>query len=452
MKKRRIIAAVAIVVVVGLVVGVWWYWRTAHGVEDLGRTVERIPKPVENPPPIEKGVADWPCWSGPGHDNRSAVVGIRTDWSGGLRKVWEVHYLCQGSSASTWAAPVVWGNRLVVPGRDADNDLVFCLDPATGTLLWYQSYKAKADALHGPGARATPFIDEDRVYTFGRSGDLVCWRLHDGKMVWRKNVRDDGGATPRWGCASSPLVHQDKVIVQAGGEAMTIAYDKMTGQVSWKSGPGVAGYAAIRPIALPQKKLLLVFHGMGLAGLDPADGRRVWDMPWQTKYQVNAATPVVDGNTVFITSDYDMGCELLRVSGDAATVLWRNRTIESHHSDPIIINGHAYGYSGTSSQNNGDFKCVAMSNGKEQWSTGEIGWGTTVHVDGHLLCMDIKGNLFLVKPRPDAFEKVTEFRAAVPDVGGHAWTIPVPANGKLYLRYRQTLICYDLLPPGGESG
>ncbi len=130
----------------------------------------------------------------------------------------------------------------------------------------------------------------------------------------------------------------------------------------------------------------------------------------------------------------------------AAEVIWQSKVIASHHSDPIIIDGFMYGYSGQSNQNKGYFKCVELETGEEKWSTGEIGWGTTVHVDGHLLCMDIKGNLFLVDPDPNEFRKVTEFRGAIADVKHTAWTIPVVANGRLYLRYMQRLICYNLVP------
>jgi hypothetical protein len=87
-----------------------------------------------------------------------------------------------------------------------------------------------------------------------------------------------------------------------------------------------------------------------------------------------------------------------------------------------------------------------LETGRERWSTGAIGWGTTVYVDGYLLCLDIKGNLFLVKPDPDKFEKVAELKAALGQVTDPAWTLPVVANGRLYLRYMQRLVCYDLMP------
>ena len=446
-RKRRaiVLVIVAVLIVAGLIM-FRMAWVGMQGQEELSGSQEAIPEETKTFAPITKGEADWPHWRGPSRDGRSDTTGIRKDWSGGLRKLWEVNYLCQGKDAVAWSAPVVQGNRLVVPGRDDRSDLVFCLDPKSGKLIWSGSYEVKTRTSHGPGARATPFIDDDRVYTFGRSGDLACWRLRDGELVWRCNVADEGGREPRWGHSSSPLVYEDKVFVQSGGEAFAIAYDKMTGDVAWKSIKGKAGYAAPALAKIGTGEKLLVFHEAGLSCLEPGDGRELWSVPWKTNYGVNATTPVIAGTTVFITSGYSTGCQALKVTDSGAEVIWRNKMIASQHSDPIIIDGFIYGYSGQSDQNEGYFKCVELESGEEKWSTDEVGWGTVVYVDGHLLCMDIKGNLFLVKPDPNAFRKVTEFRGAIGDVKHTAWTIPVVANGRLYLRYMQRLICYELMP------
>jgi hypothetical protein len=136
---------------------------------------------------------------------------------------------------------------------------------------------------------------------------------------------------------------------------------------------------------------------------------------------------------------------VLAVQGDDVQALWRSTVIASHHSDPALIDGYLYGYSGQSSQNRGDFKCVELATGTEKWSSKEIGWGTLIHADGHLICLDIKGNLFLIKPDAQEFTKVAEMKAALGDVTHPAWTVPTVANGKLYLRYMQRLICYDLI-------
>lgn len=420
-------------------------WFAIQGDERLHGPQETIPQGAKVVAPIENGKSDWPCWRGPNRDGKSPVIGIKKDWSDGLTKLWEVNFLCQGDRNVTWSAPVIRGNRVVVSGRDNKNDLVFCLDPQNGKVIWVGSYEAKTNANHGPGARATPFIDEDLVYTFGRSGDLVCWRLEDGRLIWRQNVTEEGGKEPTWGHSSSPLVYQDKVIVQGGGKALVIAYDKMTGNVIWRSMEGKAGYAAITLMETGEAEKLLVFHGTGLACLDPSNGKEKWSSLWETDYDVNATTPVISGTIVFITSGYSTGCQALKVEDTRVEPLWRSKVIASHHSDSIIIDGYIYGYSGQSNQNKGLFKCVELESGEEKWSTGEIGWGTTVYVDGYLLCMDIEGNLFLVKLDPNEFRKVAEFRAALRDVRHPAWTVPVVANGRLYLRYMQRLLCYDIM-------
>ena len=118
--------------------------------------------------------------------------------------------------------------------------------------------------------------------------------------------------------------------------------------------------------------------------------------------------------------------------------------MEAQHTDPIQIDGYLYGYSGESSRNNGQFKCIELVSGKEMWSTGEIGQGTATFADGLLICLDIKGNLFLIKPEPSGFKMLGGIKHAIKDVKNPAWTVPVIANGKLYLRYLQQLICYKL--------
>ena len=149
--------------------------------------------------------------------------------------------------------------------------------------------------------------------------------------------------------------------------------------------------------------------------------------------------------SVFISSGYGTGAQLLKVSRTQAEVLWQNKAVASHHSDPYILDGHIYGFSGQSNQNKGAFKCLSLADGSEVWSTNEMGWGTCMLADGHLVCLDIKGNLFLMKPDPDAFVPVTRLPLALRDVEGPVWTRPVAANGRLYLRFKQKLVCYDLV-------
>ena len=444
---KKYVKVILIVVAIVLVfVGFYGYqiYKMVMGSESLVGKKENIPNIVSTVPPITNGTADWPNWRGVNFDGKNATTGIITDWSKGLEKLWQVNYLCQDKSTASWSAPVVQGNRLIVPGRDQKNDLLFCINADNGELIWKGSYEAPAETAHGPGSRATPFINEDKVYTFGRSGDLVCWQLEDGKLLWRKNVKDEGGVEPTWGFSTTPLVLNNMVIVQGGGKALVIAYDKLTGDLLWKSLEGEVGYSAAIPMTIENDVKLLIYHGKGLSCLNPSDGKELWVVQWPTEYFVNATTPVIYNDIVFHTSGYGMGGEALKVAKSGYSVVWKNMALSAQHSDPILIDGYLYGYAGGSERNVGDFKCVELATGKEMWSTNAINQGTTTYADGHLICQDLKGNIFLVKPEPKGFNKIGEIQAALVDVKNPAWTVPVVANGKLYLRYLQQLVCYKL--------
>lgn len=445
MKKRTkiILIIVGIILIVGGIIGYKGYQMVA-GSEALTGNIESIPTDKVEIPPLTKGNADWPNWRGVHFDGKSSITGINKDWSKGLPKLWQVDYLCQGNATASWSTPVIQGNRLVVPGRDEKNDLVFCINSETGKLIWKGSYEAITNTSHGPGARATAVIDSNRVYTFGRGGDVVCWQLLDGKLLWKKNVTTEGGSEPQWGHSATPYVFENKLIVQGGGKATVIAYDKMTGDVLWKSMEGEAGYSAAMKITFDSISKLLIYHGTGLSCIDPDNGKELWKIPWLTEYNVNATTPIVTDNLIFHTSGYGMGGELVEATAKGYKVLWKNNVIEAQHSDQILVDGYLYGYTGESN-NRSPFKCVEFKTGKEMWTTNEIGGGTCIFVDGYLVCLDVKGNLYLVKPDKNAFKKIGNIPSAIKDVESPAWTSPVVANGKLYLRYMQTLICYDLL-------
>ncbi|MBI5217783.1 MAG: PQQ-like beta-propeller repeat protein [Bacteroidia bacterium] len=447
MKKKWKIILIIVVIVFAIII--FLAYRAFHmilGSEEISGKLDKIPSTTAEVVPLTKGIADWPCWRGSRLDGKNVTTGINTDWTKGLKKLWQADYLCQGKQTATWSSPVVQGNRLVVPGRDEKNDLVFCINSETGKLIWAGSYPADAEIGHGPGSRATACIDSICVYTFGRSGDLACWSLENGKLIWKKNVKDIGGQEPRWGFASSPLVYKNMVIVKGGGKALVVAYNKINGDVLWKSMEGDAGYSASTLVSIDNDLKLLAYHAKGLSCLEPENGKELWRIPWETDHGINATTPLVDKDIIFHTAGYNMGGQAIKARKDGYSVLWKNNAIASHHSDPILIDGFLYGYSGQSTQNKGFFKCVEFASGKEMWSSGEIGWGTTTFADGYLLCLDIKGNLYLVRPDPAKFIKVGEIKSALENVKNQAWTVPVMANGKLYLRYLQTLVCYNLMP------
>jgi len=387
---------------------------------------------------------DWPQWRGPKADGRPTVTGIKRDWSGGLTKLWAVTDICKGKNSAAWSAPSLKGDRLVITGRYSDKDVVFCLNPDTGALVWKKAYAAPGKCQYGTGPRATPTIDGDRVYTFGCMGHLACWRLADGAQVWMKKVEALGGKRPYWGHSSSPLIWKKTVIVQAGGKALVLALDKMTGKPVWKSMTGKAGYAAPVIATVAGKPQLIVFTDSLLVGLDPDDGRRLWSHVHKTAFGMNCTTPIVLGERLLVSSsEYGKqgGTALLKLRPNGVTPVWRTQALGAAHNDPVVVDGHIYAYTGWSF-NPKELKCLDLATGAVRWATAAAGGpGNVVLVDGLLLCLDNRGRLSLAKPSPKAFTRITQFQA----ITGHpVWTGPVIVRDRIYVRFANTLICYRL--------
>src|SRR5665647_1759092 len=161
-----------------------------------------------------------------------------------------------------------------------------------------------------------------QIYQSIMGSEPISGKQENGKLLWRKNVKEVGGSEPTWGYSTTPLVLDNKVIVQGGGTARIIAYDKLTGELLWKSMEGEAGYAAAITMNIENEVKLLIYHGTGLSCLNPSDGKLIWTAPWLTEYGVNATTPIVSSDIIFHTSGYKMGCEALKVTDRGYTVLW----------------------------------------------------------------------------------------------------------------------------------
>ncbi len=385
----------------------------------------------------------WEAWRGADNKNTAEIKGMKTDWAKGLEKAWEIDYLCQGPKAVTWSCPVISGNRLIVPGRDEENDIIFCLDPETGALLWLKKYPMPAEVNYGRGQRATPLIHDGLVYTLSRTGVMHCHALYDGALVWKFDSTKEGAKPHTWGVASSPVLYKDTIIIQVGGASLLFALDRKSGKLIWRSEEGFGSYATPVLIEVKGKTELAVFHRDSVSGFDPASGKKLWNVPWGKNNELNITTPVFDNGKLFITN-FNTESGLLDFSSSEPSVLWKTKKFGAHHTDPFILNGYIYGYTGFSGQNSGKFMCLSEKDGSVQWQTGELGWGTCIMAEGLLVCQDNKGTLFLVKPDPKKLVVVTKFPGAMPEVKTRTWTKPVIAQDKLYLRHGNRLLAYKL--------
>ncbi|HSV73185.1 MAG TPA: PQQ-binding-like beta-propeller repeat protein [Chthonomonadales bacterium] len=381
-----------------------------------------------------RGAADWPQFRGPNANGISPFRGINKDWQARPPRVlWRVAMSDEG-----YSGPAVAGGRVFIVDHRGGEDIVRAIDLRTGQDIWQHRYRDATQHNYG-FARATPAVDGDRVYTMSRMGKLHCLNAATGAVIWAKDViAEFGGRLPSWDMAVSPVIDGRKVIVCPGGpNASVVALDKMTGETLWRGG-GTAGIGYATPViaTIGGRRQYVVFAARSIMGVDAEDGAVIWSHPWETSWDVNAATPVVIGDSVFVTSGYGVGCALIDVRDGRASLRWRNREIQAHFSSPIYHNGHIYG-----TGDPGFLVCLNPNNGQVLWRQGGFEKGGILGVDGVILALNgSNGDLIMSALSPAGYREM----GRITPLGGQSWTAPVLADGVLLVRNRQALAAIDL--------
>lgn len=373
--------------------------------------------------------APWPHWRGPAYNGISADA----QWyapGAQPRKVWEASV---GTGYSTVA---VLDGKLYTMGWRDGQDSVQCLDAVTGKPIWSFQYAAPLNNnSHAGGPSATPTIHDGKIYTLSRDLQIHCADITQGKVLWTRKLKADYGAkTPSWGFSGSVLVWGDTAYVEAG---RTLALDKNTGKEKWKTEDYGAGYSTPQPFELDGKKLLAVFNAFGLVVLDAQSGKELAKSRWETSYSVNAATPIVTGNRIFISSGYGRGCALLEFKDNTLTTLWENKNMSNHMASSVLIDGHLYGF------DEGRLRCIELAGGESKWMQRGLGKGTLTAAGGTLAVLSEKGEMLIAPADPAAFTPAVRFQGVT---SSHpVWVAPVIAEGRLFARSPEgNLLCWDL--------
>jgi outer membrane protein assembly factor BamB len=371
--------------------------------------------------------ADWPQWRGPQRNGISTETGWKTNWSGGRpRQVWSAQI------GEGYSGVAVSAGKAYTLGHAGGKDTVFCLNAATGKVLWFYSYPCSTGDYSGP--RATPIVDGGKVYTLSREAQAFCFDAASGKVIWANDMRRTAGAqTPTWGFAGSPLIEGDKVIYnvnQAG-----VALSKASGKILWRSAPSTPGYASPVAYNLGKERLAVIFAAKGAVGVRVSDGRQVWSYPWETSYDVNAADPIFAGSDVFLSSNYGKGCVLIHTHTPRPQVIWQNRSMKNHFNASVLYNGAFYG------NDENTLRCLDLRTGAERWSVRGMDKGGLIIADGKIIALTGRGELVVAQATPARYNEL----ARVKILDGECWTQPTLANGLLYCRNHEgKLVCLDL--------
>jgi outer membrane protein assembly factor BamB len=392
-------------------------------------------------PPALAG-ADWPQLFGPARDGHSPETKLDWDWpKGGPPVAWSKDV------GTGWAGPVVAGGKLVLFHRVGGDEIVACLDPATGTEQWTFKYatKYRDDFDFDNGPRATPAVAGGTVFALGADGDLHAVELATGKKLWGRNVRADYQAPKGFfGVACSPLVMGKALLVNVGGRgAGVVAFDAATGKELWKSTDDGASYSSPVAAEIGGKPAAVFLTRYGMRVLDPATGAVRHEFPFRPRLteSVQAATPLVWKDRIFLTVSYDTGAVLLDATGAELEEVWANdKSLSSQYNTPVRVGDYLYGVHGRADVGNAILRCVEWKTGAVKWSEPKFGVASLVAVDGGLLALTEGGELVRFDASPEGYKE--RARAAILSKPTRA--APALADGRLFARDGAKLVCVRL--------
>jgi outer membrane protein assembly factor BamB len=416
---------------------------------------------------------DWPQWQGPDRDAVQKETGLLKTWPRqGPPLAWKI-----GELGGGYSAPSIAAGRIFGMSRRDGKDVVWALSEKDGKPLWSTPLEA-APAQGMPqgeeGPAGTPTVDGDRLYVICSGGEIGCLSVADGKVVWHKSMATDfGGAVPTWNYRESPLVDGDKVICTPGAsDAMMVALDKLTGKTIWKTqmagsgsaagsgsrpGPGGgtfresgASYSSAIAFDFAGQRQYAQMTSKALIGVAAADGKLLWQYAKPANSSgINCTTPIYHDGMVFATSAYAAGAGVVKLiktpaGGINVSEVWFSRKMQNHHGGVILLDGSLYGANG--GNEGGAALCMDFKTGDILWNQrndATAAKGSMAFADGRIYYRGEDGAMLLIDPSPRQYIERGRFqepdRSEAPN-----WTHPVIANGKLYLRDQNVLLCYDI--------
>jgi outer membrane protein assembly factor BamB len=386
--------------------------------------------------------ADWPQFLGPARNGRSPETGLLTSWRAeGPPRLWEK------TVGSGFSAPVVSGSRLVLFHRIGNEEIVQCFDAATGQDLWKHAYAShyQDDFGFDDGPRSTPLIAGERVFTLGAEGVLSCLHLISGKEIWQRNLNADYQVKKGFfGVATSPILEESRLLVNVGGRgAGIVAFDGDTGKELWKATDHEASYSSPVAATLQGRRTVVFFTREGIVMLDPRDGVVKYSKHWRARLHasVNAATPLIDGDYVFVSACYGTGAILLHADDQGVQEIWHGDGIMSnHYSSCVTHQGFLYGFDGRQEEG-AKLRCVELMTGKERWTCDRTGCGSIIVAEGKLIILNELGELIVADADPEAYRE----RARLEVLKKPCRSGLALANGKLYARGPEKLVCWNFV-------
>jgi outer membrane protein assembly factor BamB len=361
--------------------------------------------------------ADWPQWRGPHRDGVSSPITEPKVWPEQLQRKWQIK-VGEGHSS-----PIVAAGKVYIHARQDEREVVRCLRPENGEVIWQQSYDAPykvnpAATRHGKGVKSTPVVEGNRIYTFGISGILSCFDAATGKPQWRKEF-----GSPDFGVATSPVVDHGMLIAHVGtkGKGALTAFDAQTGAEKWSwKGDGPA-YTSPIVVDLAGTRQVITQSQSNIIGVAEANGQLLWRIPFTTAYDQNIVTPVLYHDTLIFSGlgNSTMGVKAIRRGAEWTTeTVWQNKDTAMYMNSPVLSGDLLFGMA---ARNKGQFFCLDPRNGATLWTSEGRQADNAAIVDAGpvLLIVTTNGELIVARKSAKAFEVVRKYTVADSPVWAH---------------------------------
>lgn len=401
--------------------------------------------------------SEWPTFRGPERNGVATDTGLLSEWpADGPPLVWQAEGVGRG-----YASPAIADGRIYtigdgIPDATDGDEYLTCLSQAEGKVLW----RSKTGPAWTSGrneswksARSTPTVDDRNIYVLTAYGELIRFG-NDGSETWRRNLKDDfqGKKADGWGYSESVLIDGPHLICTPGGPENTmVALDKETGELVWscsRSEDRGAGHASIVISELGGIRVYVQVTGSGAMGVRANNGKLLWTYDVERTTAI-IPTPIVRDDLVFFTAGYGLGGALLRQvpsGNDVVKIkeIYPNApTLQNKHGGVVLYDGYLYGDSGDS----GVPFCADLMTGDVMWKSRRGSGKKSASVaaaDGHLYFLYSDGTMTLVEATPEEFREQGSFKTPGGKGNRPTWAHPVIADGKLYLREDNLLLCYQL--------
>jgi outer membrane protein assembly factor BamB len=380
----------------------------------------------------------WNQYRGPNRDGHIPDQGVTLNWKAKPSTLWRV------PAGAGHSSVLIAEETVYTLEQSGDRETLFARNLSNGKERWKVTQQTKwDDMMSGSGPRSTPTLINGKLYTLFSNGVLCRVNAKSGKLEWKTKTVGPDYEFPEWGISCSPLIWDELIILNLGGKKGAVcAYSINDGKLAWESdlsGKGVYISSSILDL-LGENHLLAAVEGK-IAGLNPKNGKTLWEKPWKI-FLNNAliAQPIaLSKNSFLLAAGYGKGAECWTLSRGAneeylIETSWKSKNLKAKFSNPVLKDGYLYGLSENL------LVCLEAKTGELKWRGKKYGYGRILVSKDKLLILGSAGVLSVVEASPNEFKEVFSEQILS---DSRCWNGPALASGYFVAMNGEELACFD---------